>query len=66
MKKPKVLFLKLTERMSAQGGLYLQGMCRVARMVGFKAAEPNDHSDLVWEIFLTKPELRPSKNGDRG
>jgi len=55
----RVLLLILSERTSARGLTYLSGWLGKAKMVGFKAREPDKYGNPVWEIFVSEPSERP-------
>jgi hypothetical protein len=74
MSGPRVLLMTLAERTSGKGNLYLSGWLGKARLVGFKAEEPDQCGNEVWEIYAQEPEpkadsdqARPStRNAERG
>jgi hypothetical protein len=57
--QPKILLLRLSERASSRGNIYLTGWCSAARLVDFKAAEPDKFGCPQWEIFAAEPDKRP-------
>ncbi len=63
---PKVLVLKLRERTSAKGTVWLSGWMGQAKLVGFKDAEPDQYGNEVWSIYAVTPEPRPKVGGDAG
>jgi hypothetical protein len=65
MRKPKVLLLRLTEKMSPEGSPYLVGNFGPARLIGHRAREPDQYGNTVWEIHAVERDSEPSKNGDR-
>jgi hypothetical protein len=67
MNEPRVLWLRLRERVSAKGTAYLTGLSGEARVVGFKSKEPNKFGNPVWDLFLQPPRQdRPSRDAERG
>jgi hypothetical protein len=56
MTSPRVLLLTLSERTSARGTTYLTGWAGRAKLVGFKAKEPDKYGNEVWEVYATEPE----------
>jgi hypothetical protein len=74
MSGPRVLLMTLSERTSAKGTAYLSGWLGKARLVGFKAKEPDKYGNEVWEIYAQEPEPRadsdqaprPTRNAERG
>jgi hypothetical protein len=69
MSGPRVLLMQLAERTGAKGNTYLSGWLGKARLVGFKAKEPDRYGNEVWEIYAQGPEDRdqsPTRNAERG
>jgi hypothetical protein len=56
---PRVLLVKLTQKMSAKGTVYLSGWMGAARLVGFADREPDRDGNQVWNIFAAEPGKRP-------
>jgi hypothetical protein len=56
---PRVLLVKLTQKMSAKGTVYLSGWMGAARLVGFADREPDKDGNQVWNIFAAEPGKRP-------
>ena len=56
MSGPRVLLMTLSERTSAKGTAYLSGWLGKARLVGFKAKEPDRYGNEVWEVYAQEPE----------
>ena len=46
--RPTILFLELAERTSGKGTVYLSGFCGKAKLVGFRAKEPDKYGNPVW------------------
>jgi hypothetical protein len=57
--EPRVLLVKLTQKMSAKGTVYLSGWMGAARLVGFADREPDKDGNQVWNIFAAEPGKRP-------
>jgi hypothetical protein len=55
----RVLLLTLSERTSARGTVYLSGWLGKARLVGFKAKEPDKYGNEQWEIYACEPREEP-------
>jgi hypothetical protein len=72
MTAPRVLLMTLAERTSGKGNVYLAGWLGKARLVGFKAKEPDRYGNEVWEIYAQEPEPKadsdqaPTRNAERG
>jgi hypothetical protein len=60
---PRVLLVKLTQKMSAQGRLYLTGWMGTARLVAFLADEEdrNGNSVQVWNVYAAEPQPKAGK-----
>jgi hypothetical protein len=54
--QPKVLVLKLRQRVSARGNAYLDGWMGQAKLLGFKDAEPDKYGNEVWSIYAVTPQ----------
>ena len=63
MSGPRVLLMMLSERTSAKGTAYLSGWLGKAKLVGFKAKEPDRYGNEVWEIYAQEPE--PKSDSDQ-
>jgi hypothetical protein len=69
MSGPRVLLMKLAGRTSAKGNPYLSGWLGKARVVGFKAKEPDKYGNEVWEVYAQAPEddqQSSTRNAERG
>lgn len=55
--RPKVLLLRLSQRTSGKGNVYLSGWMGAARLVGFRG-EDDENGNPVWELFAAEPEPR--------
>jgi hypothetical protein len=73
MSGPRVLLMTLSQRASAKGTDYLVGWLGKAKLVGFKAKEPDKYGNEQWEIYATEPEPKPdsdqaqlTRNAQRG
>jgi hypothetical protein len=62
MTAPRVLLMRLSCRTSAKGSEYLSGFLGCARVVAFKAKEPDRSGNEQWEVYLSEPE---PKDGQR-
>jgi hypothetical protein len=62
---PRVLLVKLTQKKSAKGTVYLSGWMGAARLVGFLAEETDRDGNQVqvWNVYAAEPQPRA---GDRG
>jgi hypothetical protein len=58
MTGPRVLLMRLSIRESARGTQYLAGWLGRAKVVAFKAKEPDRYGNEQWEIFVAEPEPR--------
>jgi hypothetical protein len=60
---PRVLLVKLTQKTSAQGQLYLTGWMGAARLVGFLADEedPDGNPVQVWNVYAAEPQPKAGK-----
>jgi hypothetical protein len=58
-REPKVLLVKLSQRTSGKGTLYLSGWMGSARLVGFLDKEPDKNGDPVWNVYAAEPGKRP-------
>jgi hypothetical protein len=54
--QPKVLVLKLRQRVSARGNTYLDGWMGQAKLIGFKDAEPDQYGNETWSIYAVTPQ----------
>jgi hypothetical protein len=67
MSEPRVLWLRLSERVSSKGPTYLTGWSGEARVVGFRSKEPDKFGNPVWDLFLQpRQERPPAHNAARG
>ena len=51
-----MLLLQLSERTSGSGTPYLAGWFGKAKLVGFKAREPDRFGNPQWDIYASEPE----------
>jgi hypothetical protein len=60
---PRVLLVKLTQKTSAQGHLYLSGWMGAARLVGFLADEEDRDGNpvQVWNVYAAEPQPKAGK-----
>jgi hypothetical protein len=65
MNGAKVLLTTLSIRTSGRGNEYLSGWLGKARVVGFKAKEPDRWGNPCWDLYLSEPEQR-ADDGGRG
>jgi hypothetical protein len=66
MSGPRVLLMRLSIRESARGTEYLSGFLGAARLVGFKAKEPDRYGNDVWEVYAQEPEPKADSDLTRG
>jgi hypothetical protein len=59
MSGPRVLLMTLSERTSTRGTAYMSGFLGRARVVAFKAKEPDKYGNKQWELDVHEP---PAKN----
>jgi hypothetical protein len=59
--QPKVLVLKLRQRVSAKGTTYLTGWMGSAKLVGFKDAERDEYGNEVWSVYAVTPQPKAGK-----
>jgi hypothetical protein len=52
----RVLLMRLAIRESAKGTPYLSGYLGCARVVAFKAKEPDRYGNEQWEVYVAEPE----------
>jgi hypothetical protein len=52
----KVLVLKLRQRTSERGTVYLDGWMGQAKLLGFKEAERDEYGNEVWSIYAVTPQ----------
>jgi hypothetical protein len=64
MNGPRLLLMTLAERTSGKGNLYLSGWLGKARVVAFKAKEPDKYGNDQWNVFVAEPE--PRTDNDQG
>ena len=60
-REPRVLLLRLSERVSEKGTEYMTGWLGCARLVAFRAEEPDRDGRPQWEVYAAEPTPR----GDR-
>ena len=53
----RVLMVRLVQRTSARGTVYLTGWLGRARLVGFMG-EPDEQGNAVWDIYCAEPAPR--------
>jgi hypothetical protein len=56
MSGPRVLLMRLSCRTSARGIEYLSGYLGAARVVAFKAKEPDKYDNEQWEVYVAEPQ----------
>jgi hypothetical protein len=59
-----VLLMRLSCRTSSKGTQYLSGFLGCARVVAFKAKEPDRFGNQQWELFVSEPQQRDPANRD--
>jgi hypothetical protein len=55
--------LRLSCRTSAKGAEYLSGFLGCARVVAFKAKEPDKYGNEQWEVFVSEPDQSCEREG---
>jgi hypothetical protein len=62
-REPRVLLVKLTQKTSAQGRLYLSGWMGAARLVAFLADEQDRDGNpvQVWNVYAAEPQPKAGK-----
>jgi hypothetical protein len=60
----RVLLMRLSCRTSARGVDYLSGYLGAARVVAFKAKEPDKYGNPQWEIYVAEPEPKDGSRRD--
>jgi hypothetical protein len=63
---PRVLLTRLSCRTSSKGREYLSGFLGCARVVAFKAAEPNKFGNEQWELYVAEPQQRDDSRSAQG
>jgi hypothetical protein len=58
----KVLVLKLRQRTSARGNVYLNGWMGQAQLLGFKEAERDEYGNEVWSIYAVTPQPKGERS----
>jgi hypothetical protein len=60
---PRVLLVKLTQKTSAQGRLYLSGWMGAARLVAFLADEEDRDGNpvQVWNVYAAEPQPKAGR-----
>jgi hypothetical protein len=60
---PRVLLVKLTQKTSAQGRLYLSSWMGAARLVAFLADEEDRDGNLVqvWNVYAAEPQPKAGR-----
>jgi len=61
LREPRVLVLKLRQRVSARGNAYLDGWMGQAKLIGFKDAEPDEHGNEVWSVYAVTPQPKAGR-----
>jgi hypothetical protein len=61
LREPRVLALKLRQRVSARGNAYLDGWMGQAKLIGFKDAEPDEHGNEVWSVYAVTPQPKAGR-----
>ena len=59
--QPKVLVLKLRQRVSARGNTYLDGWMGQAKLLGFKEAERDEYGNEVWSVYAVTPQPKAGR-----
>jgi hypothetical protein len=62
---PRVLLLRLSERMSARGNRYMRGWLGKAAVVAFQG-EADTAGNQTWNLYVSTPAPRPSGDGQGG
>jgi len=61
----RVLLMRLSCRTSARGVDYLSGYLGAARVVAFKAKEPDKYGNEQWEVFVAEPQPKGDQRDQR-
>ena len=56
----RVLLVKLSERTSQKGSTWLSGWLGAARLVGFRAKEPDKFGNPVFDVYAVEPREQPA------
>jgi len=56
LREPRVLVLKLRQRTSERGNIYLDGWMGQAKLLGFKEVEPDEYGNEVWSVYAVTPQ----------
>jgi hypothetical protein len=62
-REARVLLVKLRERVSAKGTVWLSGWMGSAKLVGFKEAERDEYGNEVWSVYAVTPQPREGYAG---
>lgn len=62
-REPRVLLLKLSERVSEKGTEYMTGWCGCARVVAFRAEEPDRDGRPQWNVYVAEPQPKSEERG---
>jgi hypothetical protein len=57
----KVLVLKLRQRTSGRGTVYLDGWMGQAKLLGFKEAERDEYGNEVWSVYAVTPQPKAGR-----
>ena len=60
-REPRVLLMKLSERVSAKGTKYFSGFLGQARLVAFLDQEPDKFGNPQWSVYAAEPPPRPAQ-----
>jgi hypothetical protein len=64
MTGPRVLLMRLSIRESARATEYLSGFLGAARVVAFKAKEPDRYGNEQWGVYVAEPEPKDGQRRD--
>ena len=60
-REPRVLVLKLRQRTSERGTVYLDGWMGQAKLLGFKEAERDEYGNEVWSVYAVTPQPKAGR-----
>ena len=60
-REPRVLVLKLRQRTSGRGTVYLDGWMGQAKLLGFKEAERDEYGNEVWSVYAVTPQPKAGR-----
>ncbi len=60
-REPRVLVLKLRQRTSGRGTVYLDGWMGQAKLLGFKEVERDEYGNEVWSVYAVTPQPKAGR-----